>query len=64
MRSRVIALESAVLLSLAAGNLVMGRLLGAAILVSLAALAATCAWALWPAEKPRSVGPTSRGAGE
>jgi hypothetical protein len=53
MRSRVIALESAVLLSLAAGNLVLGRLLGAAILVGLALLAATCAWALWPIEKSR-----------
>ncbi len=49
LKGLVIAAEAVVLLLLGAANIVSGQLLGAAILVGLASLAAICAWALWPA---------------
>ena len=51
MKERVLAIEGGVLLVLGAANIVSGRFLGAAILVGLASLAATCAWALWPTDR-------------
>jgi hypothetical protein len=36
------------LLVLGAAEIIRGQLLGAAILVAIASLAAGCAWALWP----------------
>jgi hypothetical protein len=47
MKQRVLALEGSVLLLLGVASIVSGRLLGAAILVGLATLAAASAWALW-----------------
>jgi len=47
MKQRVLALEGGVLLLLAVASVLSGRLLGAAILVGLAALAAASAWAFW-----------------
>ena len=47
-RSRVLALEGATMTILATAYLISGRLLGAAILVLLGALAFVCAWALLP----------------
>jgi hypothetical protein len=44
----VLALEGGVLLVLGVASILSGRLLGAAILVGLATLAAASAWALWP----------------
>jgi hypothetical protein len=49
MKGRVLAIEAGLLLILGAANIVSDRLLGAAILIALGLLAATCAWALWPA---------------
>jgi len=47
-KGRVLAVEGAVLLILGAAFIVSGRLLGAAILLAIGMLAASCAWALWP----------------
>lgn len=55
LRGLIIASEAAVLLVLAAANVVSGQFLGAAILLGIASLAAGCAWALWPA-KSRIIG--------
>jgi hypothetical protein len=51
MTGRVLAVEGGVLLILGATFIVSGRLLGAAILIGLASLAAACAWALWPTHR-------------
>jgi len=51
MKGRVLAIEAGVLLILGAANIVSGRLLGAAILLALGVLAASCAWALWPTDR-------------
>jgi hypothetical protein len=51
MKSRVLAAEAGILLILGAAFVVSGRLLGAAILLALGTLAATCAWALWPTDR-------------
>jgi hypothetical protein len=48
IKALIIAIEGGVLLVLGAASIVSGRLLGAAILVGLASLAAASAWALWP----------------
>ena len=55
LKGLIIAAEAAVLLVLAAANVVSGQFLGAAILLGIASLAAACAWALWPA-KSRIIG--------
>ena len=49
LKGLIIAAEAAVLLVLAAANIVSGQFLGAAIVLAIASLAAACAWALWPA---------------
>jgi hypothetical protein len=46
VKGLVVAVEAIILFVLGAAYIVSGRLLGAAILVGLAALAAGCAWAL------------------
>jgi hypothetical protein len=65
LKGLIIAAEAVVLLVLAAANVVSGQLVGAALLTGIAALAAACAWALWPArgrvigfagERPRRAG--------
>jgi hypothetical protein len=48
VKERVLAIEGAILLVLGAANIVSGQLVGAAILIGIASLAAACAWALWP----------------
>jgi hypothetical protein len=50
IKGPVIAVEGMVLLALGAANIVSGQLLGGAIVVGLGALAAACAWALWPTQ--------------
>ncbi len=50
LKGLIIGAEAIVLLALGAANIVSGQLLGAAILIGIAALAAVCAWALWRAE--------------
>ena len=52
LKGPAVALEALVLLVLGAANIVSGQLIGAAILVGLALLAAACAWALWPGPGP------------
>jgi hypothetical protein len=51
MKALVIALEAIVLLALGAANIVSGQFLGAAIVVGLGTLAASCAWALRPTDR-------------
>jgi hypothetical protein len=51
MTRRVLAVEGGVLLILGATFIVSGRLLGAAMVIGLASLAAACAWALWPTHR-------------
>jgi hypothetical protein len=48
VKGLVIAVEAIVLLALGAANILSGQLLGGAIVVGLAILAAACAWVLWP----------------
>ena len=48
VKRAIFAIEAVVLLVLGAAELITGRLLGAAILLGIASLAAGCAWALWP----------------
>jgi hypothetical protein len=54
LKGIVVAVEALVLLLLGAADLVSGQLLGAALLIGLALLAAACAWALWP-DRPRII---------
>jgi uncharacterized MnhB-related membrane protein len=49
LKGLIIAAEAALLLVFGVADIVSGRLLGAAILLGIASLAAACAWALWPA---------------
>ncbi len=44
----IIAIEALAFLVLGAANIISDRFLGAAILLALGILAASCAWALWP----------------
>jgi hypothetical protein len=48
IKGLVVAAEAIVLLALGAANILSGQLLGGAIVVGLAILAAACAWVLWP----------------
>jgi hypothetical protein len=51
MKQGVLAVEGGVLLILGVASILSGRLLGAAILVGLATLAAASAWALWSTQR-------------
>jgi uncharacterized MnhB-related membrane protein len=48
LKRALFAAEAVILLVLGAAEIISGQLLGAAILVGIASLAAGCAWALWP----------------
>lgn len=68
LKSLIIAAEAVVLLVLGAASVVSGQILGAAILLGIASLAAVCAWALWPKDqiiglagaRPRRAGSSRR----
>ena len=68
LKSVIIAAEAVVLLVLGAASVVSGQILGAAILLGIASLAAVCAWALWPKDqiiglagaRPRRAGSSRR----
>ena len=54
VKGLVVAVEAIVLLALGAANILSGQLLGGAIVVGLAILAAACAWVLWPSDNKSS----------
>jgi hypothetical protein len=54
IKGLVVAVEAIVLLALGAANILSGQLLGGAIVVGLAILAAACAWVLWPRDHESS----------